>query len=187
MKYISLAKNQYILGDYKIAPLRKVDIQKIRVWRNNQRSVLRQNNIISPEEQLKYYYDHILPTFNSINPSQILFSYLYKGKCIGYGGLTNIDWNSRKAELSFLVADSRAKSKVYKVDMAVFMILIKQVAFLNLRLRRIISETYEFRSSTIEIIESSGFTFEGRLRKHVFVDGKYVDSLLHSILMEEYL
>ena len=60
MKYVSLTRNEYILSNYKIVPLRKVDIQKIRIWRNTQLDVLRQNNLISEVGQINYYLHHIM-------------------------------------------------------------------------------------------------------------------------------
>ena len=186
MKYVSLARNEYILGDYKIVPLRKVDIQKIRIWRNEQMDVLRQNILISEAAQINYYVDHIIPMFKSQTPKQILFSYLHKGICIGYGGLTNINWDTQVSELSFLVETSRSKDeKTYNSDLTAFLDLIISVTFNELHMTRLFTETYAFRIKHITILENSGFVRENTLSSHVKMGGKYYDSYIHSIIKDK--
>ena len=55
IKYSFLKKTFYKYDDYQIVPLRFSDIQKIRNWRNEQLTILRQKNPISEAEQFSYY------------------------------------------------------------------------------------------------------------------------------------
>ena len=54
-KYSFLKKTFYEYDDYQIIPLRFSDIQIIKNWRNEQLTILRQENTISSAEQLSYY------------------------------------------------------------------------------------------------------------------------------------
>ena len=63
-KYDFINFNNLHLRDYKIRPIRKNDIQKIRKWRNEQIDILRQNKEISVSEQNQYYKISIKKSFH---------------------------------------------------------------------------------------------------------------------------
>jgi RimJ/RimL family protein N-acetyltransferase len=67
-----------------------------------------------------------------------------------------------------------------------FLDLIKKLCFLDLKLFKLWAETYANRGHHISILEANGLQLEGRLRSHVIIDGKRVDSLIHSILIREW-
>ncbi len=103
------------------------------------------------------------------------------------GGLTNIDWYSRKAEISFLDSTKRSKQmKLYQTDFNSFIFLIKTIAFENLKLHRLFTETFDFRKTHIGVLERNGFIYEGCLKEHKYIKNKYVDSLLHGLIYEKY-
>lgn len=187
--YTSLLKRtEFSYRDYSIVPLREYDILSIKDWRNAQLYVLRQKNELTNEDQEKYYHKIIQPTFTQPLPLQMLFSYLLNSKCIGYGGVTNIDWESKRVELSFLLDNNRVTDNaVYGKEFSIFITLIKQLVFDELQFNRIYTETYDIRSFHISILEKNGFVFEGRMRQHVMIDGAFVDSLLHGFTKEQYL
>jgi len=186
-KYNCLQKNVYLQDSYSIFPIRHDDIQVIRLWRNDQLTILRQKKLLSEQEQEDYFKNVTKKTFNAKNPNCILFSFLLGDECIGYGGLVHIDWNSKTAEISFLNETKRSnKPKIYEQDFAIFLKLIFQVAFLDLNFNKLTTETYEFRNLTIKILENYGFRLEGRLKNHVLKEGKYFDSILHGLLKEDY-
>jgi RimJ/RimL family protein N-acetyltransferase len=173
------------IGEYRLIPLREQDIFNIKEWRNSQLDILRQNHLMTDEEQENYYKNRIKPTFSDPAPEQILFSLLLKNQCIGYGGITNIDWDSKRGELSFLLNPaSTADSSLYEKEFSIFITLIKKMAFQGLQLNRIFTETYDIRPFHIAILEKNGFVFEGRLHQHVLIDGRFVDSLIHGFLNE---
>jgi len=114
----------------------------------------------------------------------ILFSFLLDKTCIGYGGLVHINWNSRSTEISFLNTTSRSKSKIiYQKDFSIFLKLIFNVIFNDLKFNKITTETYDIRPWTIKILEKSGFKIDKILKKHVIIDGKPYNSILHSKLI----
>jgi hypothetical protein len=100
MEYSILKSKKYLSKNLELVVIRKEDIQKIRKWRNEQREVLRQDKILTKKEQEDYFNTMIITTFEKKNPEMILFSFLSKNKCIGYGGLVHINWKARRGEIS---------------------------------------------------------------------------------------
>ena len=163
-----------------IRPIRAEDIEAIRLWRNAQLDVLRQSRPIAREEQEQYFATHIWPFVNEPHPPQILVSYFDGGRHIGYGGLVHIAWEHKRAELSFLLDPARAER--YCADFAAFLRLIRELAFAEIGLQRLFTETYAMRTEHMEVLEQAGFKPEGVMRRHVLIDGRPVDAIIHGCL-----
>lgn len=163
-----------------------VDIEAIRQWRNAQLEVLRQSRPISGQEQADYFAQMIWPDKSEIRPTTILLAYLEDERLIGYGGLVHIQWDDRRAEVSFLLDPQRETDPNGRaVDFGRFLELIKEFAFVDLGLARLYTETYAMRERHIETLECHAFRPEGRLRSHVRVKGQPVDSLVHGCLASD--
>jgi len=187
MKYKVLKTNRFVNFGYSIIPIRERDMESIRRWRNAQMDILRQKSKLTNADQKKYFNKIVKTLFQEENPKQLLFSFLKNSKLIGYGGLVNISWPDKRAEMSFLVDNKRViDNNQYKKDMNNFIKLIKQVCFKELKLNRLFTETYAFREFHISILQDAGFKEEGRMRQHILVNGRFYDSILHSILKSEY-
>ncbi len=181
--YSCLNKQIFQIGRYSLVPLREQDISQIMHWRNSQIKVLRQKEKLTPAIQQKYYQHVIKPTFKEHRPDQILFSFLLNNECIGYGGIVHINWEFKRGEMSFLLDIKRvAQKKLYKQDFITFTNLLKDIAFNSLPLQRLFTETYDCRSQHISILEEAGFVSEGRLRRHIIINGKPMDSLIHGCI-----
>ncbi len=184
--YSCLKRQKFFCGSYAIRTIQPSDIELIRQWRNSQMDVLRQKKEISYSEQLSYYQDLIWPTLSHIHPQNILLGYLFDDKLIGYGGLVHIDWESRRAEVSFLLDPVRTcDHQRYADDFLVFLQLIKILAFKDLGLQRLFTETYSHRRHHINVLEAAEFILEGVLRRHVILVGEPADSLIHGFLNDE--
>lgn len=183
MKYNCLGKNEYTKGKFSLIPLRAKDMLLIGKWRNEQIDVLRQNRYLTDKDQ-EFYYKHVVEkSFFEQEPSVILFSYLCSGACVGYGGLTNISWEFGRAEMSFLLETLFTHNpRLYGQYFSVFLALLKDVAFNELHFNRIFTETYDIRPVHVEILEKNDFVLEGRMREHLTVKGKIIDSLIHGCL-----
>lgn len=48
------------------------------------------------------------------------------------------------------------------------------------------AKAFDFNSASRALLESLGFTQEGRLRKDSFIDGEYRDSIVYGLLREEW-
>lgn len=186
MNYVCLTKNAY--GDhqgYQLAVIREKDTEDIRVWRNAQIDILRQKEPISKEAQKDYYFSAIASSFSQQKPKQMLFSFLFQGDCIGYGGLTSIDWEAKRAEVSFLVNPERINPLQYAQDFYSFLSLLSFIAFKELKLHRLFTETFAFRKEHQKILEDFGFRKEGILREHVWKHHQWYDSIMHGLLSGE--
>jgi RimJ/RimL family protein N-acetyltransferase len=175
------------LDGYEIRPLEMADSEKIRIARNEQMNVLRQPHEISKDEQNNYFKNIVIPNSTKPYPEMILYSLFKDNAWIGYGGLTHIDWNNKRAEVSFLVATSRTKNpKTYAHDFNHFLKLLSQEAFKTFQLHRLYTETFDFRNEHIEILENFGFTKEGILREHILLNKTPHDSIMHGLLAKEF-
>ncbi len=186
-RYSALNRNNFSLNTFSIVPLRLEDMQSIKIWRNSQVDVLRQKGQLTDEDQHNYFNNIVGPGFSQSNPREILFSYLEGDECIGYGGFVNIDWEKRVAEVSFLVATNRTKNlDQYEINFLAFLDLLKEVAFADIMLNKVFTETYDIRDHHISVLEKSGFLLEKRIRDNQLINGKMVDSLMHEYTKEMY-
>lgn len=187
MSFKMLTKNRFELGKYAVVPFREEDKYRIKDWRNQQMNVLRQKQMLTDKDQENYFLNFILPSFTQDEPRIMLFSFLENENCIGYGGLTNIDWECKRVELSFLVNPQRIGiQEMYTGDFSAFISLMKKIVFEELKFNRIFTETYDVRPLHVQILERNGFKPEGRMKEHTIVDGKFTDSLLHGFIKEYY-
>ena len=186
MHYLCLKEPVYREGAYSLTSIREKDILKIMDWRNEQLNILRQNEKLTKEKQIKYFQEVIRPSFQEKHPIQILFSFLLDEELIGYGGLTHIDWTSLRSEVSFLLKTNRTDQDKYKQEFSIFLSLLKRIAFNDLQLNRLYTETFDIRSTHLETILKNGFVLEGRLREHVKIEEVYVDSLIHGFLRSSF-
>ena len=155
----SLANISYSSGDFCLVPIREQDIESIRIWRNSQVGVLRQTNQISPEQQKKYFSEYFANTASSAKPASVLYSLILRqANFVAYGGVVHIEWDSGIAELSFLASNEIADIRpLYDKVFGVFLELIEKVAFVDLGLKLIFTETFPFRVEHIRILESYGY------------------------------
>ena len=117
----------------------------------------------------------------------ILFSFTFENNCIGYGGFVHIDWNLKKAELSFLLDTNRTKElETYKKEYNVFLKIILNIGFKQILFNKIFTETFDIRPNTVLVLEKAGFVLENRLLSKNYINGLSVDSLFHSILKNDY-
>jgi RimJ/RimL family protein N-acetyltransferase len=168
-------------GDLQFSGLRIASAERIRLWRNSQKDLLRQNDDITPEQQDKYFLDVIFPEFASATPNHLLLDISDDHGPVGYGGLVNLDWGNLRAEISFLLAPEHEQNPIKKAAIfATFLSVVKALSFRDLGLNKVFTDTFAFRESHISILENANFRLEGRLLGH-YVDssGGAIDSLLH--------
>lgn len=177
-------RQKIIFGSFlSLRSVSKADMESIRIWRNDQIAVLRQDAPISKVRQKRYYKQEVLKDKRSPNPKNILLAIDYESTLIGYGGLVHLNWENRSGEVSFLLnPELMSDEKRYDSVFLEYVELIKRVAFQDLELHRISSETYSFRVHHIKLIESAGFEREGVLKDKVFENGEFYDSVLHAIV-----
>lgn len=57
---------------------------------------------------------------------------------------------------------------------------VTDFCFASFPLRRISAEVFSNNPASARVLEKAGFNFEGRLKNHVFKDGKLLDTLLYA-------
>lgn len=181
MKYYkNLSRQEYKIGEYKIVPIRDTDKYKIMQWRNEQLYHLRQKIELTKKDQEKYFKEVVEKLFDKINPDQILFSFLKKNICIGYGGLVHISWEDKNAEISF-VLDTELECKFFEKYWLLFLNLIEIVAFDYLSFMKIYVYSFNLRPKLYAVLNKASYEQEAQLKDHHLLEkDTYIDVFIHS-------
>lgn len=177
--YNCLHTQIFSIDDCQIEPIRFEDRIDIMNWRNEQIYHLRQAKPLTLTDQENYFSNTINQLFEQKNPSQILFSYLQNGVCIGYGGLVHINWIDKNAEISFIMNTS-LEENFFAFHWAMYLDLIEQVAFKELKLHKIFTYAFDIRKHLYEAIEAKNYKKEAVLPQHCLFNGKFIDVIIHS-------
>lgn len=97
--------------------------------------------------------------------------------------LLDIDFINLSADLHIMIGKEECRGKGIGTFAVTSMI---NHAFLHLNLRRIQLEVLEYNSIAMSLYKKVGFVEEGRRRKAVYKDGKYVDMVVMGLLRDEY-
>lgn len=182
MKTYKILNNQvFKKGAYVLVPIRMKDRYNIMRWRNEQIFHLRQSELLTKEDQDQYFKTVVAQLFDQEQPAQILFSFLKKDKCVGYGGLVHINWLDKNAEVSFVMETSH-QPEHFKEYWGAFLRILYKVAFYDLSLHKIFTYAFDVRPHLYEALESAGFSFEARLKNHCIINSRLKDVVYHSLL-----
>lgn len=180
MPEYKILKTQIFHNDrYKIVPIRHEDRILIMEWRNEQIYHLRQSKPLTEADQDNYFNNVVAKLFGQEKPEQVLFSYLENDKCIGYGGLVHINWIDKNAEISFIIDTKLEKANFHK-HWGIYLDLIEQVAFNELKLHKIYTYAFDLRPHLYEAIEAKGYIKEAILKEHCLFDGEFKSVVIHS-------
>jgi RimJ/RimL family protein N-acetyltransferase len=177
--YKVLKKQNFSSQNYSLVPIRYEDRYLIMQWRNDQMYHLRQNVLLTKEQQDFYFNTVVSSLFERDQPLQLLFSFLEDNICIGYGGLVHINWIDKNAELSFIM-DTELEKDNFEIHWFNFIKLIQIVAFEEIKFHKIYTYAYDLRENLYAVIETCGFIQEARLKEHVMFENKYIDVIIHS-------
>ncbi len=177
--YKSFDKQIFSNGIYSIVPIRFEDRLDIMKWRNEQIYHLRQINLLTEEDQIRYFETVVEDLFEEQQPKQLLFSYLEGDKCIGYGGLVHINWIDKNAEISF-VLETALERKFFQLHWGTYLGLIEQLAFEELGFHKIFTYAFDLRPHLYTALEKAGYIKEAVLKEHCLFQGDYKDVVIHS-------
>lgn len=183
--YICLKQQEYSIGDYSLVPVRYEDRFLIMKWRNEQIYHLRQARPLTVDDQQRYFDNVVAKLYDNPQPDQILFSYLEKDICVGYGGLVHINWIDRNAEISFII-DTRLEKDHFKEHWSNYLTMLKEAAFFDLNLHKIYTYAFDLRPHLYTMLEANGFAYEATLKDHCYFEGKYKDVVVHSFINHQY-
>lgn len=171
----------------KLVGLRAVereDLPFFKEWRNlpQFRKNFREVRELSMTDQEKWFESltdtkHINFMFTIVD--------LKSNQPIGAAGLLYINWIIRSADFSFYIGEDEAYiGNDGKADEAADILI--QYGFNNLNLNKIWMELYEFDEEKISFFTKKfPFKKDGLLRQNCFEEGKYWDSLIISLLLED--
>ena len=169
-------------------PLSREHLSKLKDWRNSQMSVLRQWKPLTEYNQEKWFQQ--ISEYNT----QVIFAIMIPNEkeknmsFTGYCGITGVDSINRQGEITFLVNPVRVQDKkLYREDFLSVLYMLCQYGFEEINLHKLFTETFIFRKDHIKILEEFGFHLDGILREHQFIKNQYHNSLIHSILYDEWL
>jgi carbamoyl-phosphate synthase large subunit len=180
MKPYKCLKNKlFTNSEYSLVPIRFNDRFKIMNWRNDQIYHLRQEKYLTKTDQDSYFSNVINTLFEQETPGQILFSYLRNDECIGYGGLVNINWVDKIAEISF-VMKTDLQQDFFQFHWTNYLGLIEKVAFEDLNFHKIFTYAFDLRPHLYPILEKHGFYEEAVLKEHGRFGNNRIDVIIHS-------
>lgn len=177
--YKALNKQEFSNGNFSIVPIRFEDRFAIMNWRNEQLYHLRQKQSLTVKDQDNYFTNVVSKIFDADQPNQILFSFLENGLCIGYCGLVHVNWIDKNAEISFIM-DTKLEIENFSKYWSVFLGLIEQVAFKELKLHKIFTFAFDLRPHLYEPIENAGFVKEATLKNHILFNEEFKDIIIHA-------
>lgn len=102
---------------------------------------------------------------------------------LGQIDLIQIDWKNRSAEIGIVLGDEKNRGKGYGSESIK---LLQYFVFNRLNMNRLEIKVRDFNARAYRCYKKCGFKEEGRLRQHFFINGKYADTLLLSLLKPEY-
>lgn len=103
---------------------------------------------------------------------------------IGRCGLHNWNKEHHRAEIGYNLTDENFKRKGYMTEAVASII---DYGFHKLNLHRIEALVGSNNVASLKIIENQHFTKEGLLRQHFLTEEKYEDSMVFSLLYNEYI
>lgn len=105
-----------------------------------------------------------------------------KDKLVGICGLTNIDWVARRAELSVYLSPQTHGKGIGKDALTT----MYNYAFRELNLHSIVAEVYDNNKAVDFYKGALGMTQDGVIRHTYFSEGKYGDSIMLTLLEDEW-
>ncbi len=176
--YDILNKRIFTHNQAELVPIRYEDRLLIMKWRNEQMYHLRQSQPLDQDNQDKYFKETVSKLFKKINPEQLLFSYLENSELVGYGGLVHIDWEKRKAEVSFIM-NTELEKDYFDHHWSNYLHLIERVAFDDLLFNSIHTYAYDLRPHLYKTLENNGYRIVTHLKDEITIQNQLKDVLIH--------
>ncbi len=177
-----------ILGDQvRLRAIEKEDLPFYTRWLNDP-DVRRGLSLIMPlsmAEEEEWYATMLKrspyerPLAIEIQPDIQKDIWVFVGNC----GLFEIDWQNRLAEFGIHIGEKSYWNQGFGTKV---MRLMLKHGFENLNLHRIWLRVFENNERALRAYEKAGFTLEGKFREAQFIEGKYVDVMIMSMLQSEW-
>jgi len=178
-------KTPFIIGEQiYLRPLQRDDLnERYLTWLNDPEinRYLETGIFPSTQEDLEHFYERVMGS-----PNAVMLAIIEKSsdRHIGNIKLEPIHWVHRWATLGILIGEKDCWGKGYGVEAVRLMV---KYAFERLNLQKVDLGVIADNIRAVKAYEKVGFIVEGRLKRHVFLDGKYVDVLKMAIFRENFI
>jgi ribosomal-protein-alanine N-acetyltransferase len=177
-----IMKNPYLIGTkIYLRPLEKEDAPLFTAWFNDPevRRTLNQYRPMSLHEE-EEFLAKITQSEHDLGLGIVVKA---GDKLVGSTGLNRMDFKNRHASFGISIGDKSEWGKGHGTEATS---LIVRHGFETLNLNRIWLYVFEDNPRAIHVYEKVGFKREGILRQDRFHEGHYWDTILMSILREEW-
>jgi RimJ/RimL family protein N-acetyltransferase len=170
------------MPEFKLRPICRDDFAHFMLWVNDP-EVTHTLNLLRPIAEGREL-EFLERALSNDNTRDVFFAFdgpdgVYTGNI----GLHGIDWISRKAELGIVVGRKELWGKGVGAQ-AIQAALA--YAFNDLNLQKVYLRVFDHNQRGIKLYKRLGFVQEGIMRRDVFKNGAYHDTIFMSILKEEW-
>jgi RimJ/RimL family protein N-acetyltransferase len=170
-------------GRLDLRPVRPADLAQLASWRNDPeiRRATREWRALTEADQARWFERISAPDRRD---QMFVVQRTGDQAALGVVGLSHWSAIDATAEISFYIGPPEARGQGYA---RASLTLLLDWGFRDMRLERVWAETYAFNSASARLLSTLGFVEEGRLRAHVFRDGRRWDSLVLGLLRDEWM
>jgi UDP-4-amino-4,6-dideoxy-N-acetyl-beta-L-altrosamine N-acetyltransferase len=167
----------------KFANILNVDaviIEKVREWRNSEavRKYMYNAHYIGEDEHMKWFES--LKSENKVRKVWVIF---YENVPVGVVNLTCIDYENKITDWGFYIGETAYRGLGIG---SITLYRLMEYVFDKIDFHKMYTSVLENNLDALNLYKKFGFKEEGRLRKHILRDGKYIDVSLIGILNEEW-
>jgi RimJ/RimL family protein N-acetyltransferase len=163
---------------------RRSDLDAIREWVNDPEIVSNLSDIFlypQPYESTEGYLESVLE--GREDTRGFVIANIDTEEYIGQINLDRIDWKNRVGTIGVVIGRTSRLGLGHGTEA---MKLLVRFAFLEMNLRRLELEVYEFNERAIRSYTKCGFREEGRLREKIYKAGRYYDVVQMGLLRSEW-
>lgn len=164
-----------------LRPVRRGDYEQLYAWRTDIATWM-DTSAYAPVpwtfEAFTEYYDRIIREAKEA----LDWAVEVDGTLVGRCGMFDFNDLSRHAEVGLSYGPEH-RGKGYGRDT---LRVLLRYAFVYRNLHRVHLETTATNTAALRCYAAVGFVEEGRLREHAYVDGRYVDMVVMSVLRSEW-
>lgn len=176
-------KNPFLIGEkIYFRSLEREDAPLLVPWVNDT-EVTRTLELFYRPTPLQIEVDFIDRIYKSEHDVVFGITVRETDKLIGVTGLHQINFKNRRAVFGIFIGEKSEWGKGYGTEATA---LITRYAFETLNLNRVGLQVYEDNDRGIKAYERVGFKPEGILRQMMYREGRYWNTIIMSILREEW-
>ena len=168
----------------RLRPIRKNDLEKTILWRNDlvlQEYVLGIRFPVTERMEEKWYES----IADDPSRTRMVFAIerIASAEIIGITHLNQIDWITRLAYFGIYIGDSTNRGMGMGSEA---MDILFRYGFDCLNLRKICLQVVEYNESALRLYRKYGFKEEGRLREQCYLEGRYYDVVMMALFADDF-